>query len=204
MFERALLVLFAIGLAGCSQFEPVPGPEGTIHVLVVGGEVVESGPPPESHAVCDVAPPPFSADDDQRKIWWIDVEWYDWDFADAGFVVIRVDRTDQIADDGCWTYQMRLIEGDAGQITWRYHDLQRHVGVQSAGHAVRVGSATLAPDQETTWSVDASCWCDPYGRAGAYRYQGDLSIMYLGAWDRTDIILVDDWRDLPPLDVPYH
>lgn len=199
----AFLLLAALVLTGCAE-TPEQGPlaSGGMHVLVVGGTVVESGPEPQGGAICDLAAPPFSADDDERRIWYVPESWHEDDPREADLVVVRVDRTEQVWDDGCWSYQLQA-HGSEGEVVWYHPDVPRSLPVRLEEGGVRVGNALLEPGDETTWRIDASCFCDPSGGGrGAYQYEGTLHVVYLGDWG-DDGVTVTDYQGLPPLDVPY-
>lgn len=198
MNAPAVLLALAVVLAGCTAPPPTPAAPGEgPHVLVVGGTVVESGPEPEPQGVCDVAAPPFSADDDQRRIWYVPPEWGD-DPRGADLAVVRVDRTEWLWDDGCWVYGLQALD-EAADLRWWHDEVPQTVPVRLTADGVEVDGVLLRPGDEAEWTIDVSCQCEQHDVQGAYHYQGTLHVRYMGTWD----VEVTDHDGLPPLDVPY-
>lgn len=197
-FLAAFPVLFFLVLAGCigATVEPSAPADG-IPVLVVGGTVVESGPQPEPQGVCDVAAPPFSADDDQRRLWYVPTDWSD-DPRTADLAAVHVDRTQWLWDDGCWTYRLVALDG-ADTLLWWHDEIPQTLPIRLTDDGVEVDGVLLRPGEETDWVIDVSCQCTQHGVAGTYHYMGTLHIQYMGVWE----VEVVEYEGLPPLDIPY-
>ncbi len=201
---RFLVLLLATVLTGCLDSGPdrtPPAPTDVLHVLVIGGSVEETGPEPQPQGVCDIAQPPFSADDDQQRIWYVATEWHQADPRDAHVAAIRVDETDKLWEDGCWSPQLQSLEA-LDQLVWWHPDVPERITVVATTGGVMVGGKTLKPGEVYDWTIDTSCTCTQNDVHGTYRYQGVLHVQYLGAWSR-DNIIITDYEHLPPLDVPY-